>query len=396
MHRGSFKLLVGVALVAGAGMCVAHPGHPAITKPVVTVGKQREAIQFELFRGNRIVIPAKVNGHQTEVMLDTGASMTTLNRDYARSLGIPEGFKIQGKGAGGVVDAELVSGLTLEVGGMRFENMAVGVMDLNPVARALGRPLNVVLGREFFNSAVVSIDWAKSRLQLSSQEAFRPNPEATALQLTRKGPFNTIPVSIAGGAPIEALLDVGNGAPLVLPSTYWSGRSELSSLKYAEGRTGGVGGLHGARATLIPEVTLAGKTFRQVPASLQEGGNDHDPEKMANVGIGLLKQFHVDLDLGRDRIYLQPRADAPGFERDRAGAQVELLGDHLKVRFVSPQGPAASAGLKEDDEIVAIDGKRVAADYYNGADWARGPAGRHVKLQRADGTTITVTLRDYY
>ena len=75
---------------------------------------------------------------------------------------------------------------------------------------------------------------------------------------------------------------------------------------------------------------------------------------MANVGIGLLKQFHVDLDLGRDRIYLAPRKDAPPFDRDRWGTRLDLIGDRLKIGFISPQGPAAAAGLKEGDEIVAV------------------------------------------
>jgi predicted metalloprotease with PDZ domain len=117
---------------------------------------------------------------------------------------------------------------------------------------------------------------------------------------------------------------------------------------------------------------------------------------MANVGIGLLKQFQVDLDLGRDRIYLRPRTDSPAFDRDRSGTRTDLLGDRLKVTFVSPQGPAAAAGIREGDEIVAIDGKKVTPDYFRQADWTRGPAGRSVSLRRADGSEVKVVLRDYY
>jgi hypothetical protein len=396
MSNQVLKILASAALVTWTVPGCGHPGHDGIAPPKVSFSKQGESIPFELFRGNRIVVDGRVNGHSTQLMLDTGASATTLDTAYARSIGLPPGQKIKAKGAGGIIEAEIVPGVTLDLGGMRFENMTVGVMDLAPITRAIGRPLNVILGREFFNSTVVSIDWSTNRLRVNSREAFTPDARATAVQLTRKGPFNTIPVSIAGAPPIEALLDLGNGGALSLPPSYWGGRSELTGLKYAESRTGGVGGLHGARAALIPEVMLAGTTFRNVPAALSEAGNDRDAEKMANVGIGLMKQFHVDLDLGRDRIYLRPRADAPAFDRDRAGTMLELLGDRLKVRFVSSQGPAAAAGLKEGDEIVAVDGKRVTTAYYNGADWARGPAGRNVKLERADGTTVTVTLRDYY
>jgi hypothetical protein len=388
-------LLAGMTLLSAGGIAFAQ-AEERLEPPKITFAAHSHSVPFELFRGNRVIAPARINGHATEVLLDTGASATTLDRAYARSIGLPEGRKVEGRGAGGVVEAEIVPGVSLEIGGMRFDNMTVAVMDMSLVSRGIGRPANVILGREFFDSAVVSIDWAAKRMQVSSHAAFRPGAAATPLSLARIGPFNTIPVSVAGGEPIRALLDLGNGGNLVLPRTYWGGRPELAGLRYAESRMGGVGGLHAARSALVPQVSLAGRTFTAVPAVLSEGGNNHEPEKMANVGIGLLKQFKVDLDLGRDRIYLTPRTDAPAFDRDRSGARLELVGDRLKVDFVSPRSPAASAGLKPGDEIVAVDGRPVTRDYYRSADWTRGAPGSEVGLQRADGSRVTVTLNDYY
>ena len=395
MSKSRFALLAAPLLIAVSGFAIAQQ-HGSPTPPKVSFAAHAQDIPFDLFRGNRVVIAGTINGQATDIMLDTGASVTTVDRAFARAIGLPEGRKITAQGAGGPTEAEIVSGVTLKVGGMTFSDLTVGVMDLAPVSRGIGRPLTVVLGREFFNNAVVSIDWAANRLHVSAKEAFAPPAGATALQLKRKGPFNVIPVAIAGDTAIDALLDLGNGGALSVPRTYWGDRPVLASLRYAEGRRGGVGGLHPARSATIPSVTLAGKTFANVPATLSEGGNDHDPTQMANVGIGLLRQFHVDLDLGRDRIYLTPRSDAPPFERDRSGTRLDLVGDRLKVAFVSPQGPAAAAGLKEGDEIVAIDGHKVTADYYKSRDWARGAAGTPVVLQRADGSSVTVTLTDYF
>jgi hypothetical protein len=396
MHGTINKLLVAAALAAVAGVCVAHPGHPPIPKPTITVAPNPQSVPFELFRGNRIIVPARINGHETRVMLDTGASMTTLNREYARSIGLPEGFKMMAKGAGGDTEAELVSGLTMEIGGYRTRNASVGVMDLWPIERSIGMPITAIFGRDFFNSAVISIDWAGKRLRISAPDSFRPSADATTVALAKIGPFNTIPVSIAGAPPIAALLDLGNGGALVLPRTYWGDRAELTTLRSAAARVGGVGGMHPARAALVPQVRLAGANFAAVPALLSESGNDTDPTQMANVGVGLLKQFKVDLDLGRGRIFLAPRADRPGFDRDRAGVRFDLVADRLKASFVSPDGPAAAAGLKEGDEIVAIDGRAVTPTYYQGADWTRGPAGKMVVLARADGSKLTVTLADFY
>ena len=391
---GTISALVAAG-VAGTAI-VAHPGHPPISPPAVSFNIRSQSIPFTLFRGSRLVVPILINGHRTEAMLDTGASMTTLDRGFARSIGLAEGFKIQGKGTGGIVDAELLSGVNIDLGGMRLAGMSVGAMDLSPVSRSLGRPMSVVLGRDFFNSAVVSIDWAKGNFQVHAPAAFHPSPNATALTLARKGPFNTIPVSVAGGQPVEALFDLGSDGALGLPRSYWEERPDLGKLRSAEWRRGGVGGLKPARWVTVPNVQLGGRTFDAVPTLLSEAGDDDDPTQMANAGIQFLKQFNVDLDLGHDRIFLSPRADAPGFEHDRSGARFELAGDRLKATYVSPQGPAAVAGLKVGDEIVAIDGVKVDGKFYDRADWTRGAAGRAVTLQRSDGTTVKLTLADYY
>ena len=389
-------LLAGAALLSFGALCMAHPGHPPLAPPTIVVADNANPISFELFRGNRIVVPARINGHDTQVLLDTGASLSTLNRAYARSIGVPEGFKIEAKGVGGVTEAELVSGLTLAVGGFQASNASVGVMDLSALERSIGRPISAIVGRDFFNAAVVSIDWGKKQIRIRSQAAFRPAVDATAIDLTRKGPFNTIPVSIAGGAPTQALLDLGNGSALGVSRTYLDAHPELAALHSATAQTGGVGGIHSARVATVPNVSLAGRTFASVPAIFSETGSDDEPTQMTNVGIGLLKQFKVDLDLGRGRIFLAPRSDSPPFDRDRAGVRFDLLGDRLKATFVSPEGPAAAGGLKVGDEIVAVDGRRVTAAYYQAPDWIVGEAGKSVQLTRADGTKVTVRLADYY
>src|SRR5947209_11717771 len=202
MQSKTLQLIVGAAAVAAfGGMCVAHPGHPPIPTPTISVAQKPQSIPLELFRGNRILVPARINGHKTQVLLDTGASMTTLNRSYARSIGLPEGFKIQGRGAGGLIDAEMVTGLTLDVGGLKIADASVGVMDLAPIEKSIGRPITAIFGRDIFNAGVISIDWLKKQLVIRSHDLFRPATGATAVALTKKGPFNTIPVSIAGAAP---------------------------------------------------------------------------------------------------------------------------------------------------------------------------------------------------
>jgi len=381
------------ALLAVSGVSYAQPG--SIPAPRIDFKAGHQSVPFVLFRGNRIIVQGSLNGHPTRVMLDSGTSVTTLDRSYARSIGLPPGIKVEARGAGGVVEAETVANVTLELGGVRFEKMTVAVMDLEAVARDIGRPIDVIVGRELFNSAVITIDWAASGLTLSSPQAFRPPQGAMMVELGKAGPFNTIPVSVGGGEQLIALLDIGNGGNLILPANYWKQRPDIAHLPFADSQAGGVGGAHAVRSVTLPIVTFGGQSLTRVPATLSERANDGHATSMPNVGIGLLRPFRVSLDLGRSRLYLTP-VGQPSFPRDRAGVRSELHGSRLKIAFVSPGSPAASAGLKAGDEIVAVNGRPVDPDFYASQDWALGPAGRQILLKRGDGSTATLILADYF
>jgi S1-C subfamily serine protease len=71
----------------------------------------------------------------------------------------------------------------------------------------------------------------------------------------------------------------------------------------------------------------------------------------------------------------------PSSARPWLGANLQDLDGQLVVRRVAPQGPAAAAGIRHGDRIVAIDGSEVRglADFYR-ALWGRGDAGVTVEL----------------
>ena len=354
-------------------------------------------VPFDLYRGTRVVVDGTINGRPVEFLLDSGAGVTTVDRAYAKALGLPAGQKIQAMGSGGTVEAELVDGVTLAIGGVTLSNATVAVMDLSQVAKAVGRPMPVVLGRELFDNAVLTFDWAASTMTVADPKTFAAPAGARLLQLGRKDRLNTVEVSVAGLDPITALLDLGAGHALSLPRDYWSKHHALAGLRFGEGQSGGVGGTLASRNVIVPRVDFGGETFTEVPVVLGVGSS-HGAVTEAKVGINLLRQFRTTMDLGRDRLYLEPLAQRPAFPRDRAGLRVDLEGKALVATQVSPQGPAAAAGLKAGDRILAVNGREVGPDFYEGdeAQWALRPAGTGVALTLGDGRVIRFQLADFY
>lgn len=355
-------------------------------------------VPFDLFRGNRVVAAGTINGRPVEFVLDTGAGVTTVDREFARSIGLPKGQTVSAQGVGGTVEAELVPGVSLTIGGLKLEKATVLVIDLANVSKGIGRPVPVVLGRELFDNAIVTLDWQAGQMSVAPPDGFVPPAGATLVELGRgRDRLNTIPVSIDGAPPVGAHFDLGSGSALTLPKSYWESKPGLAGLPFANSEAGGVGGMHGTRLVTVGKVTIAGRTFTAVPANLSESKKSHAVDQ-PNVGIGLLKPFRMTMDLGRNRLFLEPLAQPPAFQRDRAGVRTELNGAGLEVVFVSPQSPAAAAGLKKGDRLVAVDGRPVGADFFQGpaANWNQRPAGERIPLALADGRTVQLELADYY
>lgn len=388
------KFLVAVAVACAPITAASCQQIPAATTSWANACAD---VPFKLFRGTRVVTAGTVNGHSVEMLLDSGAGVTVIDAAYARQIGLPKGMAIEAMGAGGTTAAELVSGVTLTLGGATFANATVAVMDMSPIAKALGRPMPVVLGRELFDNSVLTFDWERSLLGIADPKNFAAPAGARLLKLGRKDRLNTVEVSVAGLPPITAFLDLGAGLAMTLPKEYWTAHREIAGLKSADIQSGGVGGMIPARIVTVPRVDFGGERFTDVPVQLGVG-EAHGAVKEAKVGINLLRQFRVTMDLGNDRLYLEPLASRVAFQRDRAGMRLDLDGDALVAAQVSPQGPAAAAGMKAGDRIVAVDGHRVGPDFYESAksDWVRRPAGTPVALTLSDGRNVAFNLVDFY
>jgi predicted metalloprotease with PDZ domain len=85
------------------------------------------------------------------------------------------------------------------------------------------------------------------------------------------------------------------------------------------------------------------------------------------------------------------------FAKDRLGMALRKDGAGVVVKFVSPGSPAAAAGFKAEDHIVAINGKQAAA--WSDADLAqlRFEAAATTVIFTLDGGDVrTVSLAEFF
>ena len=358
-------------------------------------------IDFDFFAGNRIFFPARINGHETVVLLDSGATVSGIDTAFAAQIGQASKGAFTAPGSGGFGTMGFAGGLTVQVGNLTIKDINAAAIDFTPVARRIGHPLPFVLGNELFNELAVDIDFARHRIAFRDPDRLTPPAGAAVVPLVRVQGNRAVPLSIEGGPPVEVEFDLGNGSALVVYPVYYQPHRLLEGRRVSQTLAGGVGGFHSEVVANLNHVTFAGVELPGVPAvfSPDTRSDANSNLILGNVGLPILARFRLIVDYSHDRLLAIPYPDAvtAPFVRDRLGLAFSAREGVLVVDFVAPGSPAQAAGFKVGDRIAAIDCK-PASGWANDALRALEdrPAGTPVAFALAGGGERRLALADYY
>ena len=200
------------------------------------------------------------------------------------------------KGSGGQAPASLVSGVTIEALGASFHPEPIVVTDLREIsARLLKRPTQVVVGREIFDSARLRIDIRGGTIEMVGRKA---TPPGKRLALRPHAGIEAIPV-LVNGHRADAEFDLGNGSDVMI-SRVMARKLKLKVVGEKSG--GGIGGEVSRDAVVLKTLSVAGETFRNVPASIDDQPSAND----LNFGTSILKNFLITTDFGQRAVWLEP------------------------------------------------------------------------------------------
>lgn len=244
----------------------------------------------------RLFIQARINGVTTEALLDSGAESSLIDPVLAKKAGLAEGEKVQLKGSGGEQEVTVVSGVRIEALGLVIPSAEIAVVDLtNLSARLLKRPTVAIVGREVFDAAPIRIDLLNGDVRALAKNE---RPGGMRLPLTEEKGIETIPVMI-GKTKTQAVLDFGNGSD-VLISKELAAQMKLKPVGKVKG--GGFGGEVERDVVILPKLLLAGRTFRDVHASVDETSS----RAALNIGTPILKNFVVTADYKGRTAWFEP------------------------------------------------------------------------------------------
>lgn len=139
-------------------------------------------------------------------LLDSGASSSAVNLDTARRLGLKLGRPVRVTAVGSRLTGYWPVKLSARAGEVKLPDEYLA-LDLSKLSGACSRPVDGLIGADFFRDRIVQIDYAAQKLRVL---AASPAADATSVLALETRPCGfRVAVSVNGGASQRVRVDTG-------------------------------------------------------------------------------------------------------------------------------------------------------------------------------------------
>ena len=263
-----------------------------------------------------------------------------------------------GGGGGGFARArEIAIGAAV----LKDEAVIVGPLPYVATHPRAGMDVDGLTGYEFLAEFRTTIDYAARTLSFAAFDV--PAPRA-GLTLPFLGDEHDIYVAATiDGATGLFRVDTGDRGGITVFRTF----ADAHGLFQAGGRAGleagGLGGALKTREFLARAFTLAGLTLADPPVTVSEASSGSFASRTlaGNLGSGVLGRYRITFDYHARTLTFLPGPDAHrSFGKNHTDLSLTQTGpNQLQVLAVTPNSPAAAAGILPGDTVTQVNGAAV-------------------------------------
>ena len=372
-------------------------------------GQKHEKVRFQLIN-NLIIVPIEVNGTPLSFVLDTGVSTPILfNLSDKDSIQINEvsEITIRGLGEGEPIQALRSRNNSFKLGDIenKLQRLYVVLDKSLNFSPALGIPIHGIIGYDLFRDFVVEMNYSSRNIKLHDPEFYnyKKNKKSQTIPLTliRKKAYVDGEVYLKDdeSVSVRMLLDTGSSDAIWLMENE---DIQVPDNFYEDFLGRGLGGDVYGKRTRVKNMKLGDFSLENAKAAFPDLETFNTIKNLGNrngsLGGEVLKRFNIIFDYRNQKITLRKNGNFnTPFQYNFSGIDLQHDGvRYVAERLANPSGlvteeedtfgnvqilmenttrlslvpeivvsgiragsPAAEAGLKEGDVILAVNGKSI-------------------------------------
>ncbi|MDF2381118.1 aspartyl protease family protein [Nostoc ellipsosporum NOK] len=315
-----------------------------------------------LFTGGVVVLKARLEPFTDTLnfIFDTGSSGISLDSVTADYFGLKPGAPEKTiRGIAGMRRVGFLHNRSLRFNNLTVDSLNFHVNDYTVLTEVYGEKIDGIIGYSILSRYILQINYDSLFIDFYSPGMIRYPKGGTLF----KPQIANIPIQAARVRDERAtnsrfLYDVGAGLCVLFSSDFIKDSSLLKRRRRFYPKQGeGIGGKIDMQMTLISEFRLGPYKFRRVPVYIFDDQNNVTsyPQLAGLIGNDLLRRFNCILNYPKREFYLIPNTHfREPFDYAYSGLELYLINGVITVGDVAPGSPAAKAGIREGDHVLAV------------------------------------------
>ncbi|MBK9465990.1 MAG: aspartyl protease family protein [Chitinophagaceae bacterium] len=319
-------------------------------------------IPFTQLTGGIVILHAKLDTFPDTLnfILDTGSSGISLDSTTADYLGLkPTPTERTIRGIAGIRKVSFLFNQQLHFPGLSVDSLNFHINDYGILTAVYGERIDGIIGYSILSRYIVKLDYDSMKLTFCTPGTIR-YPRGGYLLKPTINQLMAQQLRVRDETAITSrfLYDMGAGVCMLLTKDFVADSTFIDKKKKRWIKEGeGLGGKIDMELTVMREVKLGPYRFRSVPVYIFDDENNVTsyPYMGGLIGNDILRRFNVILNYARSDIYITPNTHyGDSFDYSYSGVELYFLQGLIIVGDVAKGSPAEAAGIKEGDEVIAI------------------------------------------
>jgi hypothetical protein len=320
------------------------------------------SIPFVQLTGGIVILQAKFGNFPDTLnfILDTGSSGISLDSttaEYLQLKPIPSDRTI--RGIAGIHKVSFVYNQPLKFPGLTIDSLDFHINNYAILTAVYGERIDGIIGFSIFSRYIIKLDYDSLQLSFHTKGTIRyprggyllkPAISQLVAQSLRVKDEKTI-IS-------RFIYDMGAGVCMLMSKDFIDDSVFIDKRKRRWVKQGeGLGGKIDMELLVIKEVKLGPYRFRNVPVYIFDDENNVTsyPYMGGLIGNDILRRFNVIINYAKNDIYITPNSRyTDPFDYSYSGVELYLIDGLILVGDVAKGSPAEAAGLKEGDQVIAV------------------------------------------